>query len=138
MPLIELDAHPSPRTLRVFGVLLLGFAAVVGAVVYWRSGRVELAGWVAGAVAAVALIYLAVPPLRRIVYLGWIYLTYPIGWLVSALLLMVTYYGVVTPVGLLMRLVGRDPMQRKLDPGARTYFQRRPPRRPRSSYFRQF
>jgi len=138
MALIELKTDPSPRELRIFGLLLLLFAGVVAAAVYWRSGSLDHATWVGGAVGGLAVVYLALPPLRRWIYLGWIYLTFPIGWVISTLLLGVTYYGVLTPLGLLMRLVGRDPMQRKLDPAASSYWLSRGPERPRSSYFRQF
>jgi hypothetical protein len=138
MALVELETDPSPRELRLFGLLLLGFAALVGGLVWWRTGQVELAAWVGGGVGALALVYLAVPPLRRFIYLGWIYLTFPIGWTISALLLAVTYYGVVTPVGMVMRLVGRDPLQRRRSPERESYWERRSAGRPRSSYFRQF
>ncbi len=46
----------------------------------------------------------------------------PIGWVLSHALLAAVFYGVVLPVGLAMRLAGRDPMTRRLDRAAASYW----------------
>jgi hypothetical protein len=71
-------------------------------------------------------------------YIGWMYLAFPIGWTVSHVLLAVTYYLVLTPIGLIMRAVGRDPMRRRLDPEAKSYWIEHRPDRDPSRYFRQY
>ena len=43
-------------------------------------------------------------------FLGWMYAAFPIGWTISHLLLLAVYYFVLTPVGLALRLTGRDPV----------------------------
>jgi hypothetical protein len=48
------------------------------------------------------------------------------------------FFLVITPIGLMMRACGRDPMQRRFDPAARSYWKRRSPDRDMRSYFRQF
>jgi hypothetical protein len=68
-------------------------------------------GWiVAGAISIAGLIF---PPIIRPVFVGLILLTYPIGWVVSHLLLGAIFYGVVTPIGISLRLTGHDPLQVK-------------------------
>ena len=47
-------------------------------------------------------------------------------------------YAVLTPVGWCLRIVGYDPMNRKFDPSAETYWIERPKRVEPSRYFRQF
>jgi hypothetical protein len=48
------------------------------------------------------------------------------------------YFGVVTPVGLLLRLTGRDPLQRAFDLGRASYWtEHRTGDDPRR-YFRQY
>jgi hypothetical protein len=82
---------------------------------------------------------LALPVTARYVYLGWMCVLYPVAWVVSHTLLIVIYYVVLTPIGVVMRLFGRDPMQRKFDREASTYWQRRPAPEPGvARYFRQF
>ena len=43
-----------------------------------------------------------------------------IGFVISAVLLGMIYFGMFTPVGLLFRLSGRDPMERKIDKSAKS------------------
>ena len=40
--------------------------------------------------------------------------------------------------GLVLRLIGRDPLERRILPQARTYWVDAPPARPSESYFKQF
>jgi hypothetical protein len=62
----------------------------------------------------------------------------PVGSVVSQVLLAVVYFVVVTPLALVMRASGRDPLERRLDPAAPTYWIRRDGVRPMAGYFRQF
>jgi hypothetical protein len=62
----------------------------------------------------------------------------PIGWTISHLVLGAVYYLVLTPIGLVMRLLGRDPMQRRFDRSAKSYWIERTPRTDPSRHFRQF
>jgi hypothetical protein len=66
------------------------------------------------------------------------YAAYPIGWTISHLLLLIVYYVILTPVGLAMRLAGRDPLDRSPDPAAESYWVRRTPPDSPARYFRQF
>lgn len=47
---------------------------------------------------------------------------------VNPLVMGVMFYGVITPIGLVMRRSGRDPLRKRIDPDARSYWiDRRPP-----------
>jgi hypothetical protein len=63
-----------------------------------------------------------------------------LGLLVSTLLLALLFYLVVTPVGLLARLCGKDFLQRRISRGAASYWIRRDPSvvRTPDDYERQF
>ena len=138
MAVIEINKNPSRRELLVFGLLLLIFAGIVGGLIWYKfeSPGIAQKVWIAGA-ALVALFY-AVPPIRRPLYLGWMYAAFPIGFVVSHVILGVVYYLVFTPIGLLMRLVGYDPMSRKMDRRAASYWIEHDPHRDPARYFRQF
>ena len=138
MALLEINRNPSRRDLAWFGAVLLLFFTVIGAI----AGR-SLASDVArnvlwGAGAGLALVYYAVPALRRPMFVGWMYAAYPLGFIVSHLLLGLVYFGVVTPIGLLMRAVGHDPMARRFDRTAPTYWIAREQVHDVRRYFRQF
>jgi hypothetical protein len=74
----------------------------------------------------------------RRVYVGMMYATFPIGWVVTHVLLTAIYFAVFTPIGLALRLAGRDPMTRRLDPAATTYWIRRERTPQPRDYFSQF
>ena len=67
----------------------------------------------------------------------WMALGQALGWVNTRLVLGLIFFGLVTPMALVFRLTGRDPMERALDPHATTY---RVPRRPRpgAHMLRQF
>lgn len=137
--MIEINRNPSRRQLVQFGFVWLGFVAAFGAVARFKLAS-PTAGWVLwGLAVAVPVIGWLVPPVMRAVFVGMSYLAWPVGMVVSHVVLAVVYYGVVTPIGLIMRLVGYDPMQRRLDPRADSYWIERPRRDADAGrYFRQF
>src|SRR5262249_39080951 len=107
-------------------------------IILWRTGSlpVSAAVWAAGFV--LSLTGYLVPALRRPLFVGWMCAAYPIGWVVSHLVLMTIFYLVLTPIGMLMRLFGRDPMTRSFDRSAQSYWVAHNPGGDASRYFRQF
>ena len=76
--------------------------------------------------------------LRRWVWLGWLYAAFAIGWTLSHLGLAATYYLLLAPTGLLLRLFRGDPLDRGLDRSAASYWTARRQVRDVRRYFRQF
>jgi hypothetical protein len=138
MALIEINRNPSRRELNWFGALFALFAALVGCLLWWRSGALHIAAGIWIVAAIIVPVYYLVPRWRKPIYLAWMYATYPIGWIISHLVLAITYYLVFTSVGLLMRLFGRDPMERRFNRNATTYWIERDPVCNTDRYFRQF
>ncbi len=139
MGLIEINRNPSRRDLLAFGVLLAVFTALSGLVSHlvWDSPLAARWIWMGGG--TLSLLHFAVPPLRRVVYLGWMYGAFPIGWTISHVFLTIVYFGVVTPTGLLLRLFGYDPMSRRDRSGGRSsYWESCSGPQDRKRYFRQF
>ena len=112
--MISIQWNPERKQLRQFaGIWFPAFCALVGWSIARKTGHwhdVEMGWIVAGAISIAGLI---VPPIIRPVFVGLILLTYPIGWVVSHLLLGAIFYGVVTPIGISLRLTGHDPLQVK-------------------------
>ena len=134
----DIQFHPPLKTLRQFAGLWLVF---FGGLAAWQ-GIVSGHGTLALALAALALtigpLGLLWPRLIRPVYVGWMVLAFPIGWTVSQAMLAVMFYGLFTPIGLLFRLIGRDPLHRARRPDLETYWTPKPsPTDPRR-YFKQF
>ncbi len=138
MAFSALNRNPSPADLRTFGRLLGPFVGVAGGIVALRTGslRTAVAVWCLGGL--VTLAYLALPAARRPLFVGWTSVTYPIGWAVSHAVMAVVYFGVVTPIGFLVRRFGGDPLERDLEPAVTSYWVEREPEPPVERYFRQF
>ena len=77
------------------------------------------------ALVATALVRAALlAPLNR----AWTRLGLLLFHVVNPVVMLLLFALVVIPAGLVMRLVGHDPMRRRFDPGAATYWiERRPP-----------
>jgi hypothetical protein len=137
MALIEINWNPGRRELKQFALLWIAFFGLIGAYCLWAKGSMPAAtvSWIA-AVAGVPGYFQ--PGLLRPVYVVWMALALPIGWVVSHLLLLVVYYLVVTPIGLLMRLFGYDPLQRRIDRTATSYWVAHEQAADPSRYFKQF
>jgi hypothetical protein len=145
--MVKIDLNPDERTLRQFGwIAFFGFSLL--ALVAHREWLVFSMGlgaakpYVSGAFAVLAglsaLFSLVWPRANRPIYVGLALVSYPIGFVLSWVILGLLFYGMITPVGLLFRLIGRDPMNRRLDRSAKTYWQDARPPRPAESYFHQY
>jgi hypothetical protein len=148
MALFEINWKPPAGTLRLFGVLTGLFLAAIGAWAFFRHALLAwsfdpaaaqwtgLALWSAGAV--MFLLAVTIPRALRPVYVLMNAAAFPIGVVVSHVILFVIYFGVFTPMGLVFRLIGRDALHRKFDPKAQTYWTAHDGHPPAKQYFRQF
>ncbi|MDB5346460.1 MAG: hypothetical protein JWP89_4837 [Schlesneria sp.] len=138
MAVIEINWRPSDRDLRLFAVVQWFVAAAAAWLLHKKFG------W---DIAAIALLVassaglvggLLVPLILRPLFIAWMVAAFPIGWVMSHLVLAIVYYTVITPIGFALRLAGRDTLQRNATPDATTYWTARPQPRESSRYFRQF
>lgn len=139
MALMEINCDPTPRQVRQFALLWLpGFCFLLAALCVWRWDS-PTAAWlfIASGVASIVAGRLQ-PGLMRVVFLAWMWAAFPIGWVVSHVLMAAIFFLVITPIGLTMRLLGRDPLSRGFDRTATTYWTPRRQDVDEASYFRQF
>jgi len=120
---------------------------LLGAWIFWRhsivwiplspetSRIVSTSLWIAsGSLLALTLW----PPALRPLYLVMSVVGWPIGMAVSVIIMFVIYFLLITPLSLIFRLIGRDALHRKPDPGAETYWIPVSDRPDAARYFRQF
>ena len=123
MSLVEINWHPSRKELRTFAIIAL-IATILVALLLYRFKGLGFP-WAVAIISFGAVILLSsFISLRftRIIYLGLVLVTLPIGLLISFLLLAIFYFGILIPVALIFRLIGRDTLHRKFDPDAESYW----------------
>ena len=136
--MIRIDRDPDRRQLAIFAAVLPITFALLGAVAGYRLGYpvARNALWLLGAVLTLA--YFALPRLRRPLYVGMSRAMYPIGWVLSHVILLIVFVFAVTPVALLLRALRHDPMRRRFDPAAPSYWVAHRAAGDHRRYFQQF
>ena len=85
-----------------------------------------------------ALLGLIWPKAVLPVYIGLTILAYPIGFVLSHVIMGTLWFLIISPIGIAFKILGKDPLERKWDPDAETYWLDCAPPRPKESYFKQF
>ncbi len=113
---------------RGFGVV---FAVVFGVIALWPLLNGEpIRNWAAAVGAVFLLLALAYPPSLRPLNLLWFRLGMVMYKVVNPVVMALLYFTTVVPTGVLMRLFGKDPMNLKFDPAAKSYWITREPAGP--------
>jgi len=142
-PFKDTNWNPDRAGRRKFALsLMIGFpilAVAFALVSLLRSGHPG-AGllWLAVGGAGAGAVFWWLPQIAKPFYLVWFFAACCIGIVVSNTLLIAFYYLVITPIGLIMRMCGRDRMQRRFDPAAPTYWKDAEKGIAPQRYFRQF
>jgi Saxitoxin biosynthesis operon protein SxtJ len=108
---------------RKFGILFAVVFSLIGLYTLYRGNGhwyvlvlVGLLFLVAGFIAY---------PLLRPVYLGWMKFAFVLGWINTRILLGLFFFLVVTPIGVGMRLFGKDLLDEKIEKSRKSYWQKR-------------
>jgi fatty acid desaturase len=108
------------RELRHFGLLLgVLFAVVFAGIPFLRHHSLRIWPWAVAA--ALWLPALFAPTALGYPYRGWTTLGRAMGWVNTRVILSLLYIIAIVPIGFLMRLLGRDPMRREIDPAVASY-----------------
>ena len=113
--------HQDKAGLRNFGLLMAAFiVALFGLFFPWALGKnLPAWPWLAGIILALwSLVY---PSSLNFLYHGWMRFGLVMSWFSSRLVLGVIFYFIFTPVSLIFRLRGVDPLRRQLQPNVTTY-----------------
>ncbi len=112
----------SAQELRKFGLIFGGLViGLFGLLIPYLADSLFQRLWpwcLGGAVVGLALIW---PPILKPLYLAWMKFGDIAGWVNTCIILLILFYLVVFPVGLLMKVFGSDPMRRKIEPEASSY-----------------
>lgn len=120
--------------LRSFGLIVGGVFLLIGLwPLVWRGS--EMRSWAVAVGGLLSVLAAVAPSLLRPVHKGWMFLGHVMGWINTRIILGVFFYAVLTPMGLVARLLGKDFLRLKPGSNTDTYRVLRTPRV--SSHFRQ-
>jgi hypothetical protein len=138
MSAVERNTRPGRTDLKWFGPILAVLFVIVGLIAMFRFDAPGVAKvvWAVGVPFVVA--YFAVPALRIPIYVGYMTLVFPLGWLVSHVVLAVLFFLIVTPTALVLRIVRYDPLKRRWERQATSYWTDHRTGGDVSRYLRQF
>ena len=108
------------KQLRSFGASVGGIFAVIG---FWPAifGSGRLRWWALAIAAYLLLTGIVLPRSLFWIHKGWMTLGHILGQINTRILLGLVFYVVVTPTGLVRKLLGKDPMGRQTRPDLETY-----------------
>ena len=121
---------------RSFGLLVGGIFVAIGCWPLIRRGE-DIRLWAVILGSVLMVLGLLLPGLLGPIYKAWMTVGHVLGWVNTRIILGVIYYGLFTPIGLVMRIRRKDSMRRQYDDTTNTYRILRKPR-PASHMLRQF
>ena len=100
----------TPAEGRRFG-LQVGAAFLVLAALLWWRGRVGVAPWLAGLGGSLVVAGIAIPAHLGPVFRAWMALALVLSKVTTPIFMGVIFFGVIMPIGLVMRALGRSPLR---------------------------
>ena len=131
-----IPARLSPAEGRKFGLTVGGAFIALAALTLWRQGPRTLQLVFASLGGALVLAALVVPTHLGPVQRAWMRFGAAIARVTTPIVTAVLFFGVFTPLGLLARLFGRNPLKRNV--GGSSHWVARGPGATRSQLHRQF
>ena len=107
--------------LRKFGILVGGITAVGLGMVIPVCIHGDINIWFWGAGGCIIVTALGRPALLQPFHTVWMKAGHVMGWVNTRIILGCFFFCILLPAGLLMRVMGGDPMRRKFEPDAETY-----------------
>jgi len=131
-----LPSNPRRETRR-FGLIAFVFFGLLFALALWRGKVVPMGLF--GGLGLLGLGFLAFPGPMRPIHAGWLRVAHAIGTLITAVMLTLAYYLVITPSAWLKRIFGGRPIPWAPDPRADTYWvPREEPAQPKERFHKRY
>ena len=124
------------KTVQKFGFILAGILSILGLIAFLRGHEQYWVEWPL----AVLILFLSFSAIRILTYIYrfWMLVAEGISWVLLRLILGIFYYLILSPVGFMMHLFGRDVLDEKIDREASSYWKKRGEKPAREQYERLF
>lgn len=110
-------------TLRKFGFTVGTVLLLVGIVLYLIGKSSSV---VFGGIGVLLILFgLILPNILKPLNKIWMTLAVILGWFMSRVILFILYYVIITPIGIFLKLIGKDFLQLKIDKSSKSYWETR-------------
>jgi hypothetical protein len=128
--------EPTAAQLRWFGASLALALTCLAAILWFRFEPPMISGVAMAVAIALLLIYYLIPASRKTVYQCVTSVTYRLSMMLGIVLLSIVFFTIIWPIGWALKLAGRDPLAKRPDRSAQSYWQASPKKPSLSQYFR--
>jgi len=108
------------KSLRKFGITMGVFFLLIAALILFRTKRIPLPITVISA--GFFVFGIIVPNLLKPVYIFWMKLARVMGWVNTRIILIIIFYLIFTPIGILMKLFGANLLDKKIEKNRISYW----------------
>jgi Saxitoxin biosynthesis operon protein SxtJ len=124
---LSIDQSVAKKDLRNFGLLVGAVFSIIGIWPLLLRGD-KLRFWAIGLGGALIVLGVLMPGVLTPVHRAWMQLGHILGWVNTRILLGIVFYALITPMGILFRLMGKDIMRQTVAHDSPTYRVLRKPR----------
>ena len=137
MKFSDIPRNPDHRMLRQFAGLWILFFGAIALTQHFRSQNESVAIVIGAFALVVGVPGLFFPRVLKPIFVGWMILAFPIGWLVSHVILFLIYWSVFVPIGFILRRMGHDPLRLR-KPSSDSYWEQKTQQTSLRRYLKQF
>lgn len=127
-----------PKRMQLIGLSIPLVLLTIGGLEYLGIQPWPIAWVLIGIGGIGSLAVFASASIGKSLYTKWMYAALPLGWTFSHLVLGVVFFLVMAPIGCILRVTGKDPMERAFDRSAASYWKPHEQATDPARYFRQF
>jgi len=115
----------SRREMKKFAITMAVALGLLATLVFFLGSHPERAFWLWGTGVLFLLLGFLAPAFLKPVHRSWMGLALVLGYFMSRILLTLLFFFVITPIGLIMRLLGKDILDEKIESDRDSYWIRR-------------
>tara|TARA_B100001250_G_scaffold411494_1_gene440282 strand:+ start:3377 stop:3790 length:414 start_codon:yes stop_codon:yes gene_type:complete len=101
----------SKKDIRNFGITIgIVLLVIAGLLFYKEKDSFQIFIYLSGSFFGLGIIF---PVLLRPIYISWMIFSIVLGWFMTKLILSLIFYLVITPIGLILKIIGKDLLELK-------------------------
>ncbi len=116
-------SKPDKKELRKFAITIWAVLSIIGGIILWQKKDIGFILWTIGIL--ILLPGLFWPKILEPIYKVWMTFALLLGFVMNHLILAMMFYVVITPIGIVKRMIKKDPLQISLNRAIESYWIKR-------------